>query len=485
MATSSAAVLDAFKARLGKYRLDPDGFVREILEMEPHPGQRRWLRRAYHPENALTTGNRWGKSTGAAAKIIFKAATRSGWSREIAAAQHRKHEFYRSVNIGPTADQAKIVWLKAFGLLQNKTASWLVKDVKLTPFPCITLMTGATIEARSTARDGQYLLGHSFDHVNWDEAALETRFEHVRDNVIRMRLVDRSGILDYTTTGQGRNEYGRYFLRGLEGKEKILYAQSGSSFENPNIPRADLERNAARMSDALRQQNIEGGIIDAGGDFFDADDLATARTTFVDANGTPIEEDLDDALQVLAVDEDNMCAWAELYPSPLAPELPWRLRFPSHRYIHAWDLADKSDWTVGTTWDLSTKRATMVEFERFHKRGWEFVYSRIRDRHRRYRGNTYLDLTGVGDPVGEQLGDIGAEGIIFTGPAKDAMLEHWKMLINLRQVRWPTILPWVDEHGWYKRPDKGLIKDCVMSGAIAGWFMRKSIVGQAPASAYR
>ncbi|MGD0052332.1 MAG: hypothetical protein ABSD03_11035 [Vulcanimicrobiaceae bacterium] len=481
-APSRTAVLEWLAKRLGPFRLDPVGFVRNILEMEPHPGQRLWLVRAYKPENAITTGNRWGKSTIAAAKRIYKATYRLGWTPEIAAAQAKKHELYRSVNVGPTADQSRIVWLKAFGLLQNKRASWLVKSVKLTPFPCIELITGATIEARSTARDGQYLLGHSFDDINWDEAALERKFEKIRDNVLRMRLVDRSGILDYTTTGQGRNEYGRYFLRGLEGKEPILYAQSGSSYDNPYIPRADLERNAARMSAARRQQNIDGAITDGDGDFFDTEDLEIARTPL------PGEIDLDDAYRVIAVDDDDIVAWAKLFPNPEARDQEWRLRFPSHRYLHAWDLADKQDWAVGSTWDLSMPRATLVEFERFHQKGWGRVKARIRDRQSRYGGKSFLDLTGVGDAVGEDLQDIGAEGIVFTGGlkgTKHAMLEHYKMLLNLRQVRWPDIGPWVGEHSWYAKDDAGLVKDCVMSGAIAGWFMRRAVISNAPASAYR
>ncbi|MCK4225224.1 MAG: hypothetical protein KAX39_08580, partial [candidate division Zixibacteria bacterium] len=37
-------------------------FAREFLEIEPHPGQVKWLLNSTKPENALHTGNRWGKS---------------------------------------------------------------------------------------------------------------------------------------------------------------------------------------------------------------------------------------------------------------------------------------------------------------------------------------------------------------------------------------------------------------------------------------
>jgi hypothetical protein len=481
---SGSQALGAFGNELRAYRHDPDGFARNILDIDPHEGQTRWLNNSAASENILVTGNRWGKSQTAAMKRIWKCIYRKGWTPEIRAAQERKHELYRSRNVAMTAYQAGLVWHKAFAMLQGPKASWLVKDVKWTPFPTIEFVTGAIFDARSTAREGVHLLGDSIDDLNWDEAAFETHFVQIRDNVLRMRLVDRRGKLDYTSTGNGRNEFGRYFLDAMAHKESALgaYAQTGPSYENPYVPHDQLDLNAKRMSDQKRRQNINGEIVDGGGDFFAAEDLEIARTTLAG------ELDLNDesVFKVLAVDDEDIIAWVQLFPNPAAPDQPWRLRYPSHRYIHGWDLADKRDWTVGSTWDLSTPRATLVEFERFHKRGWDHVYARIRDRQRRYGGNTYLDLTGVGDVVGDQLSDIGAEGINFAGK-KEQLLEGWRILINLRQVRWPEITPWVDEHSWYTGPktDAKLIKDCVMSGAVAGWFMRRGVMTNAPASAYR
>jgi hypothetical protein len=491
---ATSAEIAALADLLAKIRTDRVRIVRELLDMEPHPGQERWLKRRQDPENfdddgdapaeaALVTGNRWGKSHVAAADIIVACATLDGWTPQMYAQQLRKRQPYQALNCSVTADQANLVWYKAYAMLQGDRASWLVDDVKFTPFPTIKFRSGAIFQARSTAGNGHHLLGHDYDYVNWDEAAYEPNFEQVRDNVLRMRLVDRGGKLNYTSTGNGRNAFGRYFLTGLSTapkRDKQLYSQSGSTLENPNVDHKRLEQLAARMSEQKRRQNINGEIVDGGGDYFPAEDLQAALET---GEG---ELDLNDLWRELAVDDEDMVAWAQLFPNPAAPDQPWRLRYPSHRYIHAWDLADKRDWTVGSTWDLTTPRATMVEFERFHKRGWDHVYARIRDRHRRYGGNTYLDLTGVGDVVGENLADIGAEGVNFAGKGKkDGLLENWRVLINLRQVRWPAIGPWVDEHSWYARDDEGLVKDCVMSGAIAGWFMRRSAAANAPASAYR
>lgn len=459
---SVADNLGRFAGELRECRDDPVRFCERILEMDPHRGQKKWLKGSTKPENALVTGNRYGKSYVAAAKRIYKCAYRDGWSPTMRDAMDAKHEMYRSVNISFTAHQAQLVWQKAFALLQGRKISWLVESIKLTPFPTIVFRNGSRLEARSTAREGIYLLGERFDDVNWDEAAYETKFEYIRDNVIRMRTVDQAGSIDYTTTGNGRNEFGRFFLDGMSGKDKRLYCQTGTTYENPFVDQRRLKDTAARLSDRQRRQNVLGEIVDSGGEFFALEDL----TACVDPALTAL-------VHVKAVDNDDptIPAWVELR---FSRDQPWRLKYPSHRYVHGWDLADKRDWTVGTTWDLSHTPTALVEYERFNKRGWDTVYRQIRDRQRRYGGKTYLDTTGVGDVVVENLADIGAGGINFGGGRKDELLSNLQMMINGRELAYPMITQFFDEHKFYERDDDGLVKDCVMSAAVAAWFMRRA-----------
>lgn len=469
---AATAQLEAFAKRIAAYRHDPVAFCREVLDLEPHVGQQTWLEKSTNRENALTTGNRYGKSHIAAAKAIIKCAYRIGWTPEQRARYAKAHENYHAINVSYSADQSKLVWYKAHGMLQSPKAQWLVRDVKLTPFPRIEFINGAIFEARSTGGNGARLLGNSYDHVNWDEAALEKKFELIRDNVLRMRLVDRAGTMDYTSTGQGRNAFGLYFLTGLPGpkKDPRLYSQTGSTLENPNIDQESVQENAARMSDKMRAQNIEGAIIDGGGDYFDADALDACH-----------DEALDDLLRIIAVDNEEEIAWAQLYPDT---DVPWRMRYPSHRYVHGWDLADKQDWTVGFTVDVSTTPGTIVEFERFHRTGWPHVYARIRDRQRRYGGLTGIDNTGLGDVVESDLADIRPIGINFAGGHKDELLTNLRTAIGLRQLRWPIIKPFADEVSFYQRDDAGLRKDCVMALAVAAWVARRGI-GNVPASTIR
>lgn len=474
---SDAAKRAAFAERLRKYRDDPVGFCRDVLEMDPHPGQERWLQQSVLGENALTTGNRWGKSHIAAAKTIWKCVYRQGWDAEIKAAMARKHASYRAINVSLTADQAGLVWRKAFGMLRGARAAWLLRDVKMTPFPTFEFVNGSTFEARSTARDGVHLLGNDYDFVNWDEAAFEPKFESIRDNVLRMRLVDRRGKLDYTSTGNGRNDYGRYFLDALAKKLPDVYAQTGPTYENPNIPHDAVEANAARMSEQKRRQNIGGEIVDAGGGFFAIEDIAAFWDT-----------DFDDQVDVVSKDDEDVPTRIRL----MLDGKSWETRYPSHRYVHGWDLANRKDWATGFTIDTTsltdangqTKRMPVVEYERFRRQGWKHLYSRIRDRHHRFGGeahsSTVIDSTGVGDTAVEELEDIKAEGYWFTKPSKDDLLANLQSVLNLREISSPFIGEVNDELSFYDRDDENLITDCVMGlGLAALWAKRHK-----PAYAY-
>ena len=470
LASARTKALQSFAARLEELRDDPVAFCEEILGFEPHDGQKRWLVNSTADQNALVTGNRWGKSEIAAAKRIFKCTYKKGWSAAMDARMTAKRSVYQSLNVAPTADQAQLVWFKAHAMLQSPKASWLVRDVKMTPFPTITFVNGAVFQARSTAGDGRHLLGHDYDDVNWDESAYETRFAQILENVLLMRLVDRAGILDCTSTGNGRNTFGEYFLGGLPGaadkpgvaKIRADYSQSGSSRENPHIDQKRIESLALRLSDKMRRQNIDGQIVEGGGSYFEIADITAAENATLNDN------------LIVEYDEDGLHAYAEVRADPAHP---WKEAYPNHRYMHGWDLADKQDFTVGWTADLSTDPFTIVEFERFNRRGWEYVYERIRRRDRRYgtARATKIDSTGLGDVVETELADIGVEGLSFGGKGKkDAILANLQSALATRSFQMPFLPVAHNELAFYEREDEDLTTDCVMGLAVLFWFAKRS-----------
>jgi hypothetical protein len=103
---------------------------------------------------------------------------------------------------------------------------------------------------------------------------------------------------------------------------------------------------------------------------------------------------------------------------------------PGHIYCHGWDLARKRTFTVGVTLDITTKPYQLVAFDRF-QRDWPYVYEKIRERFKRYRGPTLIDSTGLGDVVLSELTDIGARGFNFGERGGKAKAE---LLANLEQA---------------------------------------------------
>ena len=161
---------------------DPVYFARAFLNLNPHPGQIGWLINSTGIENALITGNRWGKSHIQAVKLLHRALF------QIRPTSCDIDGYYRCANVSITQDQAGIVFAKMIQLIdRSKPLKALLKGIKQTPFPHIIFKNGSEIWARSTQNRGEYLLGHDFDYINFDEAAYEPFGEWVVDAVIKLR----------------------------------------------------------------------------------------------------------------------------------------------------------------------------------------------------------------------------------------------------------------------------------------------------------
>jgi len=416
---------------------DPVLFSREILEIEPHPGQVKWLINSTQPENALHTGNRWGKSLAQAIKILYCCLFK------IRNQKYNHTAKYEVVNASITLDQAKIIFENVNRLIQGKPAlEKLVKDVKFTPFPHIIFGNGAIFWARSTQRRGEYLLGRDYDYFNFDEVAFEPHPEYVVNQVIMMRLADRAGMLDYTSTPKGKNWFYQKCCE-LQKNPKWGYVQSGDSRENPHISQEYLERKLKSLSSSKIEQNIKGLFID-------------------DANQVIKEEYIRHA----------MTASTGL-SAPVA----------GHRYCHGWDLARKRTFTVGITLDIIHKPYQLVAFERF-QRDWKDVYAAIRQRQREYGGEVIIDSTGLGDVVLSELFDIRPLGFNFGergGKAKSELIANLELMHALGNIAYPHIKQ-IEEDGelWTLQDelrnfywDKNSECDAVMALALALWLVRE------------
>lgn len=344
---------------------DPVLFANTFLPKKPHKGQVEWLKSSTAPINTLVPGNRWGKSTIIAEKHIWKnvfkhgvvARTREEWKRAE----------YETISVAMSADQAMIVFKEAKALLKDSPLRVFVKAMRSTPFPHIIFANGAVFHCRSAHDDGKYIDGHAYRYLSIDEAGWISQLKSLMTNVIVMRLAG-GGEIDLIGTPKGYNDLYFYYERG-QRKTPGYYSQRGSIYDNPYLPREDIEMRDRLLASAdpkIRRQVLEGEFVDFSG-------LAFTR------------DQRDNAF------DPEMAHWE-----------PYK---EGHKYVTAWDLGRQTDFTVGGVLDVTTKPWRLVSFTRLNKVAWEEIYATIDRVTKEYRCKfARIDATGPqGDVIEEEM----------------------------------------------------------------------------------
>lgn len=164
-----------------------------------------------------------------------------------------------------------------------------------------------------------------------------------------------------------------------------------------------------------------------------------------------------------------------------------------HKYITGWDFGQKQDWTVGTTIDVTEEPWQLVAFDRFQRTGWEFTRAQVFTRYALYGGDVVLDVTGVGDPVYEDLCAAWREQYpgerepfipyqISDQKKKYALIEGLVIALERKQLKIPEVPetePLIRELRYYTLHDRNLVTDCVFSLALAVWAARQRSIAVA------
>src|SRR5579859_1544121 len=181
---------------------DPGQWAVDFLGVEPYPQQRAFLRATRDCSEAnLSAVNRSGKTHVAGITLGWRAFYRyiSPFTRPDL---QTPHNIYKPVATSMTLDQAKLSWSYCLTFMQNsKRFRPFLEDYIFSPFPTIKLRTKnekgewvpSEIWARSLAKGGLYLLGHSINFILIDECAFIAKYPQIENEVIRMRLADTGG----------------------------------------------------------------------------------------------------------------------------------------------------------------------------------------------------------------------------------------------------------------------------------------------------
>lgn len=154
---------------------------------------------------------------------------------------------------------------------------------------------------------------------------------------------------------------------------------------------------------------------------------------------------------------------------------------PGHRYQMGVDLAKYQDFTVITVIDLHT--FNVLKQERFNQIDWNLQKAKIEAMYLRYgKPLIYIDSTGVGDPIYEDLAKRGlrVEGYKFTEQSRKDLLNNLAIHLEQSKIRIPDNDILINElqSFHYEVGDTGKVKlvapeglhdDTVFSLALACW----------------
>jgi phage FluMu gp28-like protein len=375
--------------------------------------------------NVKVAGRRFGKSTTTLVDVVHECATKP------------KQQWYIT---GPSIDQAKIYFHEFEQRAnENPLLSVLVKDFKWSPFPEITLINGSKIMGRSTARDGVYLRGKGANGVAITEAAFIK--DKVYQEVIRAMVLDRKGVIRLESTPNGHNYFFKLFQDALNDSTGYYRAIHATCFDNPRLDPDELER--------IR---------------FELPELAW-RIEY---------------LAEFVEDDTFIFPWsvlAEVFDDYEPQERPGN----GHRYVIGVDLAKYQDYTVIIVLDVTRVPYRLAEWHRYQGKLYTDVAAHVNELQEKYKARVYLDATGVGDPVAEQIRNC--EPFVFSERTRQELISNLTVLIQQKRLCLPaswTVLR--DELRYFRnvrrgmkvRPEaaEGYHDDTVMALALACWSVK-------------
>jgi len=367
----------------------PAAFAIQFLGTQPHLGQIEFLE-CRAPIKVLCSGRRWGKSTTAAMDLLWFAVTRPGTTQVI---------------LGPTLDQANIIFDMAYQLADNGLLKPLLSEIVRSPFPKMTLVVSdgsggqakSVIMARPVGHDGKYLRGHGADRVIVDEAAYVP--ERVLTEVVRPMLASsRYGELVLISTPFGYNYFHEYFARG-RGAESGVQSFQFASHSNPHLSREYLESQERELPDMAFRVEYRAE--------FTEDQASVFRQSFISA----------------AID----------------PDIETGVVMDGHEYVIGFDPAKYSDRSGVVVIDATDMPRRVVEVLDIAGRDYSLQAQTVARLASRYnRAPVLLDAT-IHDQMLEELkrNGVRAEGYSFNNTSKQNLINKLVLTFENREIMIP------------------------------------------------
>lgn len=273
--------------------------------------------------------------------------------------------------IAPTFPLVKEDWLIAEELLKDAITAKKQTEMKieLDPF--------GFIEFKSAERDDEGLRGAGLNFAVVDEASRVSRKSW--EQGIRPALADKQGRCIFISTPKGRNWFYEIFMLGLGGGSQFK-SWKYPTYTNPYFPKEEWEVIQKTTPDMILKQEY-------------------------------LAEFLEDEAQVFK--NIDRCLRGSL-EEPKTNE----------RYTMGVDLGKAEDFTVITV--IKNSSLQVVDVLRFNQIDWSLQKKQIHSLAKKYNNALcYIDSTGLGDPIEEDLRKSGVttRNFKFTNESKQELVE--------------------------------------------------------------
>lgn len=237
--------------------------------------------------------------------------------------------------------------------------------------------------------------GFGYDYAFLNEAGIILKDEYLWQNAIRPMLWDYKCHTVVVGTPKGKGVFHQLYERGLDKNQTEYAAMRFSSFDNPYLPRDTIMEDIKTMPQRVVSQEIYAEFLDDTGVVF----RGVREIATLDPQHTP---------------DVNF----------------------NHMYVIGCDVAKLVDYTVISVFDRTDNN--QVFQMKFNNLEWPAIQGRIQHVSRKYNNAlVYLDSTGVGEPVYDQLSRMGVpvEAIHLTNELKKQIIEKLANWIELKYFR--------------------------------------------------
>src|SRR3990167_2305519 len=261
----------------------------------------------------------------------------------------------------------------------------------------ILYIKDAYIDFRSADRP-ENIEGFGYQKYFLNEAGIILKDRYLWHNAIRPMLIEykATGVIGGTPKGRGLFfELAQKAKSGIDPDYQFFHF---TTLDNPYLDKNEIQKEMNNAPDLVRKQEFLAEFIEDSGTVF---------------RGV---KSVMDSL-------------------PQQPQ-------PNHVYIMGIDLAKVQDFTVITVYDRQTNM--QVYQDRFQTLEWPFQKAKIQAISQHYnRALVYLDATGIGDPIADDLlrAGVPVEPIKLTNESKKQIIEKLSIWIDQKKIH---LLP-IDE----------------------------------------